>query len=254
MPDQVSISGTNMPADIAALRDQIIARINGRVASNPLPGSLAELQNQEDNRRLALLDALAKVQADPGYAQRADAADAASLAAGKLASNAQVAGAAGQSATATARRGLLGGSAQRADLGKIAAQGDQQQRQLATGIVDARSQGDLQRQSGLYDFLQQQILAPSALANGGASTVLNSQLATNQLNQLTAGNDAAHRSQLANTLSGVLSNTITPGISAGFNYADRSNQRQYQDWQSDYLRRGAAAGAQPTASKTWWGF
>ena len=231
--------------DLTAQRNIIAQRIADRqstVKTNDLAGVAGQ---EEDQRRLSLLDALRSLYAGGATQQGIDQAAEANYAASMdlLQRNARIAE--GQVLAGAARTGTIGGSRALAAKGRVIADAAKATQDAAAATEDWKQSAKGSQEDSLRTTLDQ-ILAPSQsmTAVQGAATDGGRDLGRLQttLNQ----NESANRGILANTLAGIVNNGITPGITAGFQKADRRNQQEFNRWQ-----QGGSKGSFTGGQNTW---
>jgi hypothetical protein len=221
----------NFLDDLTNARNELEGRINERQRTTVMGDVYGESALGSDRRRAGLLDALSRVQADGGYRASLDDAVQKNVAAAQsqIARNANRAS--GDLATQAARAGTLGGSRQLAAAGSIVAQAEAQRGAAAGAADDARTAGLRSREDLLREYLSS-ILNPTAAEQGVQSAIAGGEADLGRLDVQMAQANGQFRGALANALAGVVQNGITPAITAGFNRADRLNDREYQQWVS----------------------
>ncbi len=243
--------------DIREAQRLIQERINGRGgASDPI----SRYGQEEDRRRQELIVALNQALADPTGRDTADRAARAQARNLTGLADREYQGADQQRLAGAARTGLLGSSASRFDAGSLSAvRDDARQQAAAIPVQSAQQYQDLEQQQ-LGQVLRQ-ILAPVQEQQLLSQATIQGAQVGNQFSELQAQNEAQFRAALANALGGLVKNTVTPAISGGFQYADRQNQRQSNQyaenltaWSGQPAESRGPQPQRPTNQATWWGW
>jgi hypothetical protein len=215
--------------DLAAQRTAVAQRI----AQRGIGGldRLETLAQDEDNQRLQLLAALLGAAQDPGYQGAIDqAADAQfQSAVDGIRRNAGIGE--GRIVAGAAQAGTLGGSRQLAARGRLSAETADATTGAARTVEDfKRAQGDA-REDGMRAMLDR-ITSPTQAGAQQTNTLLTGLRDVNRLNDQAGRDLAPFRNTLANALAGFVQNGISPTIQAGFDRADRLNQREFRTWEA----------------------
>jgi hypothetical protein len=235
--------------DILAAQNNVSGRLGAAEQTTKTNDALGMVNVDDDRRRMQLLESLKAILADPSrQASITQAADSQFAEAGsgidrnvRIADSNLVANAAGN--------GTLGGSRQLAGKGNIAAAGNQQKRTAAAGVEDLKTTAQNGHDDTVRTYLDQ-ILTPTTGAQGANTDAMNAQRLDLDLENEGIKNQQDFRGSLASMLAGIVQNGVTPGITAGFDRAERQNRKSMTDWDL-----GGRTGATPNVSRTWnlWG-
>jgi hypothetical protein len=231
--------------DLTAAQNEIAQRIAGRQPHLITRDRAGIAGQEEDQRRLSLLDVLRSLYeggaTQKGIDQAADANYTASI--DQLQRNAK--GAQGQVLAGAARTGTVGGSRALAAKGRVIADATKATQDAAAATEDWKKSATGTQEDSLRTTLNQ-ILAPSQSMTAVQGAATDGGRDLGRLQTTLDQNESSNRGILANTLAGIVNNGITPGISAGFQQADRRNQQDFNRWQE-----GGSKGSFTGGKNTW---
>jgi hypothetical protein len=210
-----------------------------------------------DKERLNQLDLLAKAIRDPSWGAPITAAADAQGEAQNAQADEGYRQAEDSRQVNTARSGLVGSSQDAAVKADNQARVAAIKTQVAQQVAEFKAAG-LRDLEGLgRQLLDRALAGPEEDSARGVSTA--AVLDSRRIDNAVTGVEEQYRNLLANTMAGFVNSTVTPGISMGFQAADRWNQQQRDNYY-DARDRGqttapfSAWAANNGGTRSWWGF